>query len=80
MSRQKNTEIDFEKLKDDWPSPFVARDKIEEFTQGMYKSSSLNTFDAVGKGISPRFRFGSKIFYRVKDVLKWLGERKCLKN
>lgn len=69
------TEIDFEKLKDDWPSPFVARDKIEEFTKGMYKSSSLNTFDSRGDGIKSRFKMGAKIVYRVRDVINWMARR-----
>lgn len=77
MSRQKNTEIDFEKLKDDWPSPFVARDKIGEFTKGMYKSSSLSTFDASGDGIRRRFKLGRrKVFYLVSDVIEWLKEKR----
>lgn len=46
----KKTEIDLDKLKDDWPSPFVARDKIEEFTKWMYKSRSMRTLDSADEG------------------------------
>lgn len=68
--------IDLDKLAEDWPSPFVARCKISEFTHGLYKQSSMNTFDARGDGISHRYKIGSKIFYRVDDVTNWLKKKK----
>lgn len=55
--------IDLEKLKNNRPSPFVARDKIEEFKKGIYKSSSLSTFDASGDGIKRRFKLGRKKYF-----------------
>jgi hypothetical protein len=62
----------FERLKEKWPSPFVSRDRIGEFTEGMFKQRSLNTMDARGDGISPRYRRGAKVFYEVDDVIAWL--------
>lgn len=63
---------ELDKLKEKWPSPFVSRDRIEEFTEGMFKQRSMNTFDARGDGITPRYRRGAKVFYEVEDVINWL--------
>jgi hypothetical protein len=69
------TTSDFEKLKDNWPSPFVARSRIAEFTQGMFRPDSINTMDARGDGITPRYSRGAKIFYEVDSVISWLETR-----
>jgi hypothetical protein len=61
-----------DKLKEKWPSPFVSRDRIYEFTDGMFKRNSLNTMDARGDGITPRYARGAKIFYEVDSVILWL--------
>ncbi|MDR0677918.1 MAG: hypothetical protein LBF44_00065 [Holosporaceae bacterium] len=65
----------FDKLKENWPSPFVSRSKIAEFTQGMFQPDSLNTLDAKGNGIIPRYARGAKIFYEVDSVISWLGTK-----
>lgn len=72
----KKTEIDFDKLKDDWPSPFVAREKIEEFTKGMYKSRSMSTFDSADEGVDCKYKLGRIVFYLVDDVIAWLKNRR----
>ncbi|MDR2067499.1 MAG: hypothetical protein LBP41_00735 [Holosporaceae bacterium] len=64
-----------DKLKDKWPSPFVSRDRISEFTDGILKQSSMNTMDARGDGICPRYRIGNRVFYEVDNVIKWLKAR-----
>jgi hypothetical protein len=61
-----------EKLKGKWPSPFVSRDRIEEFTEGFFKQSSMNTMDARGDGINTRYRIRNRVFYEVDEVIKWL--------
>ena len=63
---------ELEKLKEKWPSPFVSRDRISEFTEGLFKQSSMNTIDARGDGITPRYRIGNRVFYRTSDVIEWL--------
>lgn len=70
----------FEEFAEKWPSLFVARGEIEEFTEGMYKASTLNTFDAKGDGVSPRYRMGRRVFYRVSDLVAWGNGRKKGKN
>ena len=68
--------IDFDKLAEDWPSPFVARSEIEKFTKGLYKARSMNTFDARGDGLKRRIILGNKIAYLKNDVINWLKWRK----
>ncbi|MDR2794471.1 MAG: hypothetical protein LBB12_01695 [Holosporaceae bacterium] len=64
-----------DKLKEKWPSPFVSRDRIGEFTDGILKQSSMNTMDARGDGISPRYRIGNRVFYETEKVVDWLKAR-----
>jgi hypothetical protein len=64
-----------DKLKDKWPSPFVSRDRIGEFTDGILKQSSMNTMDARGDGICPRYRIGNRVFYETERVIDWLKAR-----
>jgi hypothetical protein len=90
MWRDCGASYSFENLKEKWPSPFVSRDRIEEFTDGLFKQHSLNVLDARGDGITPRYCRGSKIFYEMDDVITWLKtktktknmseRKKCLKN
>ncbi|MBR1734641.1 MAG: hypothetical protein IJ730_04235 [Alphaproteobacteria bacterium] len=72
--------IDLDKLTEDWPSPFVARTEIEKFTKGMYKKSSMNVFDTMGKGIKRRIKIGEKVGYLASDVVSWIKEKKNGKN
>ncbi|MDR0581016.1 MAG: hypothetical protein LBG04_02800 [Holosporaceae bacterium] len=65
----------FDKLKEKWPSPFVSRDRIHEFTEGLFKRSSMNVLDARGEGITPRYARGNKIFYETSSVISWLEKR-----
>jgi hypothetical protein len=65
----------FEKLKEKWPSPFVSRDRIGEFTEGILKQTSMNTLDARGTGIQKRYRIGNRVFYETDSVVDWLKTR-----
>lgn len=67
--------MDFKKLMEDWKSPFVARSEMENFTKGLYKPRSMNTFDGQGRGISRKLRLGSKIIYLKEDVIEWLKKK-----
>ncbi|MDR0677059.1 MAG: hypothetical protein LBF57_00015 [Holosporaceae bacterium] len=64
-----------DKLKEKWPSPFVSRDRIGEFTEGLFKQSSMNTLDARGTGIQKRYRIGNRVFYETDSVVDWLKAR-----
>ena len=67
--------IDLDKLAEEWKSPFVARSEMEKFSKGLYKSRSMNTLDAAGKGIKRKIRRNAKVAYLKEDVVAWLKER-----
>lgn len=69
-------QFDLEKLGSDWPSPFVARTKIEEFTKGAYKANTFAVYDSVGGGVVPSFKLNKRVFYFVTDVISWLKKKK----
>jgi phage terminase Nu1 subunit (DNA packaging protein) len=65
---------DFSSLARKWPSSFVSREKVAEFTGGIINPRTLANLDSAGHGIK-RFRIGRKVVYRVEDVCEWLAER-----
>ncbi|MBR1734751.1 MAG: hypothetical protein IJ730_04810 [Alphaproteobacteria bacterium] len=67
---------DLEQLSDNWPSPFVSRNLIDQFTNGKYKPRTMNTYDGAGKGIKRRIRLKGKIAYLKEDVINWIKERR----
>jgi hypothetical protein len=67
--------INLDELAEKWPSPFVSRNRFEEFSGGLFRNSTMNTLDARGDGINKRYRRGSKIFYEVTDAIAWLKNR-----
>lgn len=73
--KKENLELYLKQIQEDWPSPFVARCKIQEFTKGMYKTISFRSFDARKCGIANKYALGTKIFYTVKDVIDWLKNK-----
>ncbi|MCR4555193.1 MAG: hypothetical protein K5766_00060 [Alphaproteobacteria bacterium] len=75
QKKLKRNQPDLENLGNEWPSPFVARSEIGNFTKGLYKPRSMNTFDGRGTGISRRLRLGTKIFYLKEDVIEWLKKK-----
>lgn len=64
--------IDFKKLDEDWPSPFVARSEMEKFTKGLYKGISLNAYGSRKCGIKRKILRGTKVIYLKADVIEWL--------
>ncbi len=68
--------VNLKRFMDDWKSTLVARTRIDEFTQGMYKANSMATFDSLGTGVLPRFKIGKKVFYKTEDVINWISKKK----
>ena len=66
--------IDFQSLAAKWPSEFVAREKVAEFSGGILHPRTMANLDALGKG-PRRFRVGGKVAYFVKDLCNWLASR-----
>ena len=68
--------ISFQGMADRWPSPFVARERIGEFTGGIYNPKYMANLDSKGLGPEGRIRLGRrKIAYPVASVIRWLEDR-----
>lgn len=67
--------IDLDKMAEEWPSILVARSEIGEFTKGLYKPRSMNTYDGAQKGIKKKIRINTKIAYLKSDVIEWLKNK-----
>ena len=72
--------VDLEELSNSWPSILVARSEIGEFTRGLYKARSFNTFDGAKIGIKRRIRINTKIAYLKSDVIEWLKVKTRVKK
>lgn len=71
----KKTEINFQDLRDKWPSTIVARDKVEEFTGGLITRGTMTNLDSRGEG-PPKFYLGPrKVAYFVETFIPWLEAR-----
>ena len=54
-----------------WPSPWVARGKMAEFTNGLLSGKSMANYDWRRIG-PPKARFGSKVGYWKKPLVQWI--------
>ena len=72
--------VDLEELSNSWPSTLVARNEMEEFTRGLYKGRSFNTYDGAKIGIKRRIRLNTKIAYLKSDVIDWLKNKTRVKK
>lgn len=55
-----------------WPSTFVARSKIGEFSGGLVAPGTLANADCLGKGPSGAFKIGRHVAYPTESVADWL--------
>jgi len=60
------------KMKDKWPSVYVARKHIPKFTNGLYSSGHFANLDAQKKGVKNRIRIGKNIAYPIDELIQWL--------
>ena len=66
---------DLSAMADAWPSPFVARDRLEIFSGGILTSRTMANLDSRGEGVPGRIRIGRKVVYPVKSLIEWLEAR-----
>jgi hypothetical protein len=65
----------FRKLRDRWPSTWVARRKIGDFTGGIMGEGTIANLDSRGLG-PPRVRIGRTIVaYPVDTLTEWLAAK-----
>lgn len=71
-----NVKPDLSRLKNKWPSPFVAREKVGEFSGGILHPRTMANLDALGQGPKGRIRVaGKKIAYPVDELVEWMQSR-----
>lgn len=63
------------KLAEKWPSTFVARSEIFEFSGGLVASGTAANNDSAQTGIPGAFRVSRKIAYPVDSAIEWLVSR-----
>ncbi len=57
-----------------WPAPWVARNKMGEFTGGMVAPKTMANYDWRGIG-PPQTRFGRNVGYWKHPLVDWLKKR-----
>lgn len=62
-------------LGDKWPSKWVSRQSIGEFSGGILNPRTMANFDTRGLGPGGRVRIGKKVAYPVQKVIQWLEKR-----
>lgn len=70
-----NTQANLSALKESWPSPYVTREKITEFSGGILHPRSIANLDSLGLGPKGRIRVGRKIAYPIDELIQWMEER-----
>ncbi|MGO9373798.1 MAG: hypothetical protein ACLQBD_17040 [Syntrophobacteraceae bacterium] len=58
-----------------WGSPYVAREKVGEFSGGILHPRTLANLDSKGLGPKGRIRVGRKVAYDVVELCRWLAAR-----
>ncbi len=62
------------RIKENYKSPFVARDRLAEVTGGVINPRTMRNRDCQGTGIRGRFKIGRKVAYPIEEVINWLIE------
>lgn len=63
-----------EKLKKSWPSPLVARSRVEQFSGGILTQRTMANKDARGEGPA-KIRFGTKqVAYDRDELITWMAK------
>ncbi len=58
-----------------WPTSFVPRNQVREFTGGLYSGRYLANLDSLGNGPEGRFLIGRQTVYPVDSLCNWLVAR-----
>ena len=62
-------------MADKWPSKWISRQSIGEFSGGILNPRTMANFDTRGLGPEGRVRIGKKVAYPVKEVIRWLEKK-----
>lgn len=58
-----------------WPSTFIARAKVPEFTGGLVAVGTIANADCAGTGPEGAFKFGRQMAYPINSLCDWLIKR-----
>jgi hypothetical protein len=68
-------QADLKELAIRWPSAFVSRQEVRNFSGGIINEKTLANLDSLGMGPAGRIRIGRKITYSVSSLIEWLESR-----
>ena len=68
----------FKDMAEKWPSAWVARTEVENFTGGLMTEKYQANLDSAGKGPAGRVRCGRKVVYPVAEFVAWLEGRSAV--
>lgn len=66
---------DLWEMAEKWPSPYVARKKIPDFTGGAVSTKYMANCDYEGSGPDGAFKLNGNVIYPVKSLIPWLQEK-----
>ena len=66
------SKLDREAFKNVWPSPYVARKSVSEFSGGALSPRTLANCDSKGRGPKDRIMIGRQICYPIDSLLDWM--------
>lgn len=67
-----------EKMAKSWPSDFIARKRVDDFTGGMISPKSMANYDSEGVGPEGRIKIGRNTGYIKGPFCDWLKKRTVL--
>lgn len=67
--------VSFASLADRWPSAFVARHQVGQFSGGLLHPRTLANKDCLGEGPAGAVRMGRRVAYPVESLILWMESR-----
>jgi hypothetical protein len=71
MNQQNTASIDFQALKESWPSVVIARKEVGAFTGGLVSAGTVANADSEGTGPEGKFYSGRNAGYPVDSFIAW---------
>ena len=65
----------FEELAQKWPSAWVSRVEVKNFSGGTLNPKTMANLDSTGQGVEGRFRIGRQVVYPVNNLVDWMKAR-----
>jgi len=62
----------FQKLKENWGSPIVARSQVGRFSGGLLNPRTMANRDSLGTGVPGKITVGRRVAYPINDLIEWM--------